>query len=163
MTDLNIIVAITKNNAIGRGGDLVYHLKGDMRHFREITMGHTVVMGRKTWESLPKGALPGRRNIVVSRNPKYEAAGAEVYPTLSEALERAGNSKIFLIGGAQIYAQSLPMANRLYLTQIDADVDDADTFFPEINRDEWTEEVVDQYVVDEITGVKYRFVCLSRK
>lgn len=163
MKNINIIVAITNNNAIGRDGDLVFRLKGDMRHFRELTMGHTIVMGRKTWESLPKGALPGRRNVVISRNPEYEAPGAEVYTSLEEALKHCENDTVFIIGGAQIYSQSLRLAERLYLTAIKADVPDADTFFPEIDHAEWTVESLDPMQTDEDAGVNYQFICLSRK
>lgn len=163
MKDINIIVAITSNNAIGRNGDLVYRIKDDMRHFRDLTMGHTIVMGRKTWESLPKGALPGRRNVVISRNADYQAQGAEVYTSLEKALEKCNTDKVFIIGGAQIYAQALPVAERLYLTSISAEVPDADTFFPEIDNSQWAVESLEPKQTDESTGVKYQFICLSRK
>lgn len=161
---VNIIVAITPDNAIGRDGDLLYRLKPDMRHFKEITMGHPIVMGRKTWQSLPKGALPGRRNIVISRNKSFEAPGAEVYGDLLSALSVVPSDEdLFIIGGAQIYAAALPLADKLYLTVIDAPSDGADTFFPEINIDEWVAEDVSEWQDDEESGVRYRFVCLSRK
>ena len=157
MKDVNIIVAITADNAIGRGGDLIYRLKDDMRHFKEITMGHTIIMGRKTWESLPKGALPGRRNVVVSRNADYAAPGAEVYTSLQEALQQCANAgKVFVIGGAQIYAQALPVAERLYLTAINAEAPDADTFFPEIDHAEWTVESSEPMQTDVLLTFKNR-------
>ncbi len=126
---MELIVAIDRHGAIGRKGDLLYHISADLRRFKALTWGHTVVMGRRTFESLPKGALPGRRNIVVTRNPAYEAAGADVAHSLDEALEMA-SGKIFIIGGAEIYRQALPYARTLHLTVIDAETDDADTFLP---------------------------------
>lgn len=136
---VNIIVAIDSRGAIGNGGDMVYHISEDLRRFRELTTGNTVVMGRKTFESLPKGALPNRRNIVVSRNPEFEAPGAELAPSLEEALELAaeGPGETFIIGGAQIYAAALPLADRLYLTMIEATAPEADTHFPSIDPSEW--------------------------
>lgn len=163
--DINIIVAVADRNAIGRNGDLLYRLRPDMRHFRAITTGHTVIMGRKTWESLP-GALPGRRNIVVSRNRQYKAEGAETVGSLDEAIERAGDEKIFIIGGAAIYAEALPLATRLYLTEIDAPAAGADTFFPDYRKDEWCETEAGfgtEMQTDPETQLRYRFVCLSRK
>ena len=161
---VSIIVAVTADNAIGRGGDLIYRLKADMRHFRTLTMGRPIIMGRKTWESLPNGAVPGRRNMVVSRNKDYVAEGAEVFGSLSAALGVLdAEDEAMIIGGAQIYGEAMGLAHRLYLTQIDATAPDADTFFPEIKVDEW--EVVDSGAPekDAATGLSYRFVCLSRK
>lgn len=142
MTDIEIIVAMGQDRAIGRRGDLAFHICEDLRRFKELTMGHPIVMGRKTFESLPKGALPGRRNIVVSRNPEYSAPGAEVFGSLREAIEAcAGAPKVFIIGGGQIYRQALPDADVIHLTLVDADTPDADTFFPPLSA-EW--KVVDE-------------------
>ena len=172
---LNIIVAIDRNGAIGRNGNLLFHLSEDLRHFRRITTGHTVVMGRRTFESLPKGALPERRNIVVSRNPSFSAPGAEVYPSLDDALRAAaipaGNgtdNEIFIIGGGQIYNAAFPMADKLYLTMIDAADDQADTFFPTIDMSYWQEvplpgDIDDNWRTDPKNGLRFRFTCLSRK
>ena len=162
LDNVSIVVAVTSDNAIGRGGDLVYRLRGDMRRFRELTTGHTIVMGRKTWESLPKGALPNRRNIVVTRNDAYQAPGAEVFNSLDEALANV-TGEIFIIGGAQIYAEAMPVAQRLYITHIEAEAPDADTFFPALNLDQWVVKSAEPFAVDDETGLKYRFVCLSRK
>lgn len=161
---LSIIVAITDDGAIGRGGDLVYRLRPDMRRFRSITMGHPVIMGRKTWESLPAGALPGRRNIVISRNPGYEAQGAEVFSSLEAALGAISpDEEAMVIGGAQIYRQAMPLADRLYLTRINAPAPGADTFFPEIDPARWAETDPGEQQTDPETQIRYRFSCLSRR
>ena len=161
---VNIIVAVANANAIGRNGDLVYHLRADLRRFKEITWGHTVIMGRKTWESLPKGALPGRRNIVITRNVDFEAEGAEVVHSLSEALDCLNNEeKGFIIGGAEIYRQALSVAEQLYLTRIFADAPGADTFFPDINADDWVITGSTECFVDAETSTEFQFVCLTRK
>ncbi len=131
---VNIIVAIDRQGAIGIGGDLVYRFKEDLRHFKTATMGSTVVMGRRTWQSLP-GALPGRRNIVVSATEGFSAEGAEVAKSLEEALAMAadGPGDTYIIGGAMLYEAALPLADRLVLTEID-DCRPADTFFPQFDR-----------------------------
>lgn len=130
--NLSVIVATTRNGAIGRRGDMLFHIPADLRYFKHITMGHPVIMGRRTWESLPKGALPGRRNIVITRNSSFEAPGADVVDSLEAALQLVADAdEIFVIGGGQIYAAALPLASRLYITEIDADAPaDADTYFP---------------------------------
>lgn len=163
---INIIVAVAENGAIGRGGDLVFHVRGDLRRFKELTMGHTVIMGRKTFESLPKGALPGRRNIVISGTPGYQAAGAELVPSLEAALEAAETTperEVFIIGGGRVYAASMPLADRLYITEFMASAPDADTFFPEIRADEWCEKERSETFNDEKSGINYAFVTYSRK
>ncbi|MDE6317515.1 MAG: dihydrofolate reductase, partial [Muribaculaceae bacterium] len=113
---ITIIAAIGRDNAIGRNGDLAFHLRADMRHFKELTTGHTVVMGRKTFDSLPKGALPNRRNIVITRNPDFAAKGTERASSLDEAIAMAAGEEIFIIGGGEIYRQALPLADRMELT-----------------------------------------------
>lgn len=130
----HLIVAIDRKRAIGRAGDQLYYIREDLRHFRTLTMGNTVIMGRKTFEALPKGALPGRKNIVVTRNPSYSAAGAEVAHTLPEALGMA-SGEAFIIGGAEIYRQALPLTDTLHITVIEDEARDADTFFPSIPFD----------------------------
>ena len=126
------VVAHSKNRVIGRDGDLPWHLPTDMRRFRELTTGHAVVMGRKTYESLPDRfrPLPNRRNLVLSRDPGYVAPGAEVFEDLASALA-ACKGDCFVIGGGATYEQALAVADRVYATEIDADVD-GDTFFPEL-------------------------------
>ena len=109
----------------------LYYIKEDLKHFKSLTMGNTIIMGRKTFEALPKGALPGRKNIVVTRNRSYRAPGAEVAHSLAEALSIAP-AEAFIIGGAEIYRQALPMADTLHITVIDDEAANADTFFPAI-------------------------------
>lgn len=134
MKELEIIVAVGKDGSIGRRGSLVWRLPADLRRFKALTMGHPVVMGRKTWESLPKRPLPGRLNIVVTRNAGYEAPGAVVTASPEEALAVAGEreplASPFVIGGEQIYRLMLPLATRLHITAVDATCPDADAWLP---------------------------------
>lgn len=127
---IHIIVAIDQNRAIGLGGDMLFHIREDLRRFKALTMGHTLVMGRKTFDSLPSGALPGRRNIVITRNEQWTAPGAERAASLADAIALAGDSEIYIIGGGEIYAQALPLADVLDLTQIHSAAPEADTYFP---------------------------------
>ena len=172
---ISIIACISKDNrAIGYQNRLLYHLPSDMVRFRELTTGHTIVMGRKTFESLPNGALPHRRNIVVSKSLK-EIDGAEVYPTLKEALRAAQGDtlsapkedtgiaspeEIFIIGGESIYRQALPAARKLYLTIVDKEPEQADTFFPSIDRSAW--EVTEKEMRNE-NGLSFSFLTYIRK
>ncbi len=132
-----IVVAHSSNRVIGRDGGLPWRLPSDMRRFRELTRGHTVVMGRRTFESLPDAfrPLPERRNIVLSAQPGYEAAGAEVFSTLERALEACAGD-CFVIGGEAAYREALPRCERLYATEIDAELD-GDAFFPAVDVAEW--------------------------
>lgn len=156
---ITIIVAVCKNRAIGRRGDLIHHLRGDMRHFKELTVGHPVIMGRKTFESLPKGALPERRNIVVTRNRQFTAPGIETAPSLVDALKLCSPAEdIFIIGGASIYSEAIEIADKIELTEIATSPDDADTFFPEINPKFWALVSETDWHEDEKTGIKYRFL-----
>lgn len=135
---LAMVVAAARDGAIGLNGDMIWHLPGDLRYFKRLTMGGTVVMGRRTWQSLSKGALPGRRNVVISSNPDFAAPGAEVYPSLTEALETLPTEpQIFIIGGGRVYAEALPLAQTVYLTRIDAVCPEADTRFPALDPREW--------------------------
>lgn len=138
---LSLIAAVAKNRVIGNNNQLLWHLPEDMRHFRETTRGKPVIMGRKTWESLPDSfrPLPRRLNIVVSRNYSYRAPGAMLAGSLEEAIRRVGNEQeVFVIGGEELYRQALPLADRLYLTEIEKDFE-GDAFFPEILPQEWVE------------------------
>ncbi|MBO5267808.1 MAG: dihydrofolate reductase [Muribaculaceae bacterium] len=160
--DLSIIVAVDRDGGIGRAGDLLYHISADLRRFKQLTMGHPVIMGRRTFESLPKGALPGRRNIVISRNAAYTAPGIEVAGSLDEALAMtAGTGEAFVIGGASIYAESMSVAARIYLTEVDAAAE-ADTYFPPIGP-EWHHTDESATETDPRSGISYRFVTLSRE
>lgn len=174
---LSIIACISQTNrAIGYQNRLLYHIKCDLTRFRELTTGHAIIMGRKTYESLPHGALPHRRNIVVSHNLK-ELEGCEVYPSLKEAVEAAekpadtagkavnapcpiSNEEIFIIGGESIYRQILPEAHKLYLTVVDDTPQQADAFFPEINVEEW--ELIEKEMRNE-NDVSFSFLTYLKK
>lgn len=159
--NLSIIVAVDRQGGIGRDGDLLYHISADLRRFKQLTTGHPVIMGRRTFESLPNGALPGRRNIVISRNPEYTAPGIEVAGSLYEATEMISTAdEAFIIGGASIYAEALPLAARIYLTEVDADTP-ADTYFPRLGP-EWHPVEESQTDIDPRSGISYRFVTLVR-
>lgn len=159
---LSIIACISQTNrAIGYQNRLLYHIKSDLTRFRELTTGHAIIMGRKTYESLPNGALPHRRNIVVSRSLK-EMEGCEVYPNLEEALKAAEGEfgETFIIGGESIYRQSLPAARKLYLTVVNDAPQQADAFFPEINPEEW--ELIEKEMRNE-NGLSFSFLTYFKK
>lgn len=163
MRNLSIIAAIDRNNAIGRNGQLLCHLPADLKHFKELTSGHTIIMGRVTFDSLPKGALPNRRNIVVTRNPNFKAEGVETALSVEDALWMSrDDSEVFVIGGGQIYRETLPLSTHLYLTRIDASFSDADTFFPEINLNVWTETSCKHFSADEKHAYAFSFVNYRR-
>jgi dihydrofolate reductase len=134
---VSLVVAYARNRVIGRDGALPWHLPSDMKHFRELTTGGTVVMGRTTYESIPERfrPLPGRRNLVLSRTPGLALDGAEVFGGLEQALEACGDD-CFVIGGGATYAEALPLTDRVYATEVAAEVD-GDTFFPELDDAEW--------------------------
>jgi len=135
---ISLIVAMAHNRVIGKDNGMPWHLPADLKHFKAITSGHPVIMGRKTFESIGK-ALPNRRNIVVSRNAEYIAPGAEVVGSLESALNLVHDQKeIFVIGGAQLFTQALPLAQKMYITYIDLRVE-GDTFFPEWDHAQWHE------------------------
>ena len=157
-----IIAIVARDGAIGRRGDQPFHISEDFRRFNQLTMGHPIVMGRRTFEALPKGALPGRRNIVVSRNATYEPVGAERVSSIAEAVELCtGSPVVFIIGGGQIYEQALPFASVMYLTEVDAFVDDADTFFPPIPAG-WVHTERSDSFTDPRSSATYRFVTYRR-
>ncbi len=163
---VTIIVAVARDGAIGRRGDLLFHISDDLRRFKRLTMGHPIVMGRKTFESFPKGPLPGRTNIVVTRRRDYDGRGATVAGSLDEALKIAAaeeTGRIFIIGGGEIYRQAFGIAEALELTDIDAAVDDADTFFPEIADADW--QLIEEMgpITDEKSGVSYSFRSYARR
>jgi dihydrofolate reductase len=136
---ISYVVAVARNGVIGRDGGLPWHIPADLRRFKEITMGKPVVMGRKTWESLPKKPLPGRRNIVITRQRDFAAPGAETARNAAEAVALcAGEHEICVIGGGEIYRMFWPMADRLYLTEVDLDVA-GDTRFPDVDAAQWRE------------------------
>ena len=139
-----MIAAVGKNLELGKGNDLIWHFKDDMAFFKETTMGNSVIMGRKTFESLPK-ALPRRKNIVITTRKDYEAEGATVVNSIENALKEVDSDNAFIIGGGDIYKQFLPMADKLYLTEIEAECDDAQVFFPAFNKDEYEKELLASY------------------
>ena len=157
---ISMIAAVGKNLELGKNNDLIWHFKEDMKFFKETTMGHPVIMGRKTFESLPK-ALPGRKNIVISANPEYKADGAEVVASVEEAIKlaEAENTDAFVIGGGRIYTEFLPYADNLYLTEIDAECPDADTYFPEFNKSDYIKEIVNFY---DVNGTEFYHVIYKK-
>ena len=160
---ISIIVAIAENNAIGFENKLIYWLPNDLKRFKALTTGHTIVMGRRTFESLPKGALPNRRNIVLSRQGKAEDfPNADLYSTLDEALASC-QGEVYIIGGASVYKEALPLADRLCLTFVHDTPEKADTFFPQINNNEWVETFREEHDADEKHSHRYTFVDLERK
>ena len=161
---LALIAAVDRRRAIGRGGALLWHEREDQRHFRAVTMGCPVIMGRKTWDSLPPRfrPLPGRRNIVVTRDPRWLAEGAEAAASLEAALAlAAGAAKVFVIGGGELYATALPRADELLLTEIDTVFDDADAFFPAFDRNDFVQTSREDRTSDD--GTHYAFVTYRRR
>ena len=159
-----IIVALDEQNAIGRNGDLLCHLPGDLKHFKQVTSGHTVIMGRRTFESLPKGALPNRTNIVITSDVAENYPGCIVVRSVEEAFSHcADDEKVFIIGGGKLYRSTLQMTDQLYLTRIHHTFDDADTFFPLIDFSEWilAEEEVEK--ADEKHRFDYTFFTYIKK
>ena len=174
---ISIVVAVTKKDAaIGNGGKLLVHISDDLKRFKALTLGHPVIMGRKTYESIGH-PLPERTNIVITRNPDFKAAGVIVAPSVEEAIERGrevsrsdlkseersdlkDSDEIFIIGGGEIYKQGLPYTDKLYLTIVDSDAQ-GDVFFPDWRKD-FTKEVFREERIDEKTGLKYTWIDLER-
>ncbi len=161
MSLISIIVAITGNFAIGKDNRLLFHLPGDLQRFKQITLGHPVVMGRNTLLSLPRWPLPGRRNIVITDRTDDHFPGCEVVFSKEEALEAAKEEpEIFIIGGGSVYRQFFPLAGRLYLTLIHTVVE-GDTYFPEIIFSEWLEASRETHF-DPLSGLSYSYLVLDR-
>lgn len=164
MSKISIIAAVDRQMAIGFQNKLLFWLPNDLKRFKALTTGNTIIMGRKTFESLPKGALPNRRNIVLSSNPAIECPGAEVFPSLEEALQNCKEDEhVYIIGGASVYKQALSLANELCLTEIDNSASEADAFFPEISRDIWHEKSREAHPSDEKHLCPYAFVDYERQ
>jgi len=158
---ISIIAAMARNRVIGKENKLPWRLPADLQHFKRLTMGKPMIMGRKTWESLP-GLLPGRLHIVVTRNPDHEAPGAKLAHSLEGAIRQAGDApEIMIIGGANLYAQALSLAQRIYLTGIDLDVE-GDAWFPELDSTRWRETAREEHKADKINPVDYRFITLEK-
>ncbi|NFI05879.1 dihydrofolate reductase [Clostridium botulinum] len=161
---LSIIVAIAKNNVIGNDNKLIWHISEDLKRFKEITSGKTIVMGRKTFESLP-GVLPNRKHIILTRdkNFKVNSECVEIIYDFDELLNKYKNSddEVFIIGGGEIYKQLLPYSNKLYLTKINKDFD-GDTYFPQINYNDFKIDYESYVMTDEKSKLEYNFINLSR-
>lgn len=162
---ISIIVAVADNGAIGINGKLPWHLPNDMKFFKNTTWAMPVLMGRRTWESLGK-PLPGRANIVISRNPEWKAEGAEVVSNVFEAIENARQlqtHEAFVIGGGQIYEATLTVAERIYLTRVHASFDNADTFFQEMDWDAWTCKKRQRFEADDKNAFAHTIEIWERK
>ena len=158
---INLIVAMAKNRVIGIDNKMPWHLPADFAWFRKTTLGHPVIMGRKTYESISK-PLPGRRNMVVSRNPEWRADGCELFNSLDAVLVSVPvETQAFVIGGASLYVAALPMADRIYLTEVDTTLD-GDTFFPALDRSQWREYSREHRDADERNAHAMDFVILDR-
>ncbi|MCP3661134.1 MAG: dihydrofolate reductase [Gammaproteobacteria bacterium] len=159
---ISLITAMAENRVIGNQNGLPWRLPNDLKHFKEITMGKPMIMGRKTWESLP-GVLPGRPHLVITRDPEYGAAGCTVVYSLEQALSAAGDiPEVMVVGGANIYQQFLPRADRIYLTQVHAEVE-GDAFFPTFDASLWRELEKTRHEEDEKHACAYTFITLVRK
>jgi len=158
---VSLIVAMAKNRVIGKNNTLPWHLPADLKHFKALTMGHHIVMGRKTYESIGK-PLPGRTSVVVTRNEDYAVPGVLVVNSLSAAIKAgSGDEEIFVIGGAEIYRQAITLADRIYLTEIDAEIP-GDAHFTELNIKEWQETKRDSHAPDEKNRFSYHFVTYDK-
>ncbi len=159
--NLSIIAAVADNGVIGIDNRLPWHLPADLAHFKRLTLGKPILMGRRTWESLP-GLLPHRTHVIVTRNPDYRAEGGFVVHSLDQAIEQFGDvDELMLIGGAQLYAQALPRAARLYLTEVHIEAE-GDAFFPDFARDRWREVERIAGTVDARNSIPHHFVTYQR-
>ena len=155
---ISVIAAVGKNFELGKNNDLIWHFKEDMRFFKQTTMGHTVVMGRKTFESLPK-ALPNRRNIVITSDENYKADGAEVITDINDVYSFAENEEIFILGGVKIYDEFISDADKIYLTEIDAEDKNASVYFPHFDKSLYKRNVIATYDAD---GIEFSHVLYSK-
>ncbi len=163
MPIFSIIVAIAQENAIGQRNDLLTYISRDLKRFKSITNGHTIIMGRKTFESLPNGALPNRKNIVISHDINLKLEGADVLHSIDEVLKCCSEEhEVFIIGGASIYKEFLPYTTKLYITQIHHFFENADTFFPDFNMEEWKETYRQEIDDDNQTDFNYTFLNLEK-
>jgi dihydrofolate reductase len=163
---ISILVAMAKNRVIGRNNALPWQLPPDLKRFKELTMGHHIVMGRKTYESIGR-PLPGRTSVIITRQPDYQVPGAIVVASIDQALKVCSAGKevdqeIFVIGGAQIYRQSLGLCQRIYITEIQQEFD-GDTLFQELNQQEWREISREKHRLNDDDGLEYHFVVLDRR
>lgn len=164
---VSIVVAVSDNNAIGAGGTLLWHLPKDMQYFKQLTWGHHVLMGRKTWESLPEKfrPLPGRVNIVVTRQKDFKPEGCLVAGDVDEAIafaKNGGETELMVIGGGEIYKQIFDKTDKVYLTRVHATFIDADTFSPELSSEVWKELNREEHAADEKHQYAFEFIVLER-
>jgi len=161
---ISIIAAVDRNLGIGFQNKLLFWLPNDLKRFKALTTGNTIIMGRKTFESLPKGALPNRRNIVLSSNPETQYPGTEVFSTLEAALQSCQpEEQVYIIGGTSVYKQAMPLADMLCLTEIDAEAPRVDAYFPTVDSAIWHEKSRESHPVDEKHPCPYAFVNYIRK
>lgn len=159
MKRISIIAAVDRHLGIGYQNQLLFWLPNDLKRFKALTTGNTIIMGRKTFESLPKGALPNRRNVVLSSRSDASYPGAEVFSSLEEALRSCGpDEHVYIIGGASVYLQALPLADELCLTEVDAEAPQVDAYFPEIDPTIWQEKSRESHSIDEKHPCPYAFV-----
>ncbi|MNJ92960.1 Dihydrofolate reductase [compost metagenome] len=161
MNQITIVVAISENNAIGKDNQLLWHLPADLKHFKNKTTGKTIIMGRKTYDSIGK-PLPNRRNIVITRQRGLQLAGIEVVNSLEEAISICkADEEVFIIGGAEIYRQALPLVHKIELTRVHQEFE-ADAFFPELASETWKEVWKEDHLPDEKNKFAYTFSTLER-
>jgi len=160
---ISIIVAVAENNAIGKDNDLIWYISDDLKRFKRLTTGHTILMGRKTYESLPNGALPNRENVVITHNKTLELKGCTMLHSVEEAIEKYADSpqEIFVIGGGSIYEKLLPHAQKIYLTKVHASFE-ADVFFPEIDESKWVISHSEKHHKGGKNEFDFSFVDLTR-
>jgi dihydrofolate reductase len=159
---VSLVVAAAKNNVIGRDGELPWHLPDDLRHFKRLTTGKPIIMGRRTFESIGR-PLPDRHNIVMTRDPDYAAAGCDVVTSVSDALKLAGDdSEVMVIGGGQVYLDFLHRADRIYMTRVQAEID-GDTYFPEIDPNEWQLVSSEHHDADEKNAYAFEMMVFERR
>ena len=162
LSNLSIIAALSDNRVIGRDNQLPWRMPADLAHFKRITMGKPIIMGRRTWESLP-GLLPHRTHLVVTRSSNYQAEGGFVVHSIEEAFEFAGDAEeMMVVGGANLYAQAIPLATRMYLTFVHQHID-GDTVFPAYQESHWREVFREPHAADERNPHPYSFVTLERR
>lgn len=158
---LSIIVAVSENNVVGKENKLPWKLSADLKHLKSLTMGHHIIMGRKTWESLGK-ALPGRINVVITTDKNFKAEGGVVVQSLKEALTvSSSDDEIFIFGGGKIFKEAMPLVKKIYMTKVHSIID-GDTFFPVLDMKDWKETSREDFKADEKNQYDYSFVTLER-
>lgn len=164
MSTISIIAAIAENNAIGKNNKLLWRLPADMRRFKDLTTGHAVIMGRKTFESLPKGPLPNRKNVILTTMPEAGFVNCFACESMGAALDICEKEdEIFILGGALVYRQALRIADKMYITSVHGEFKDADTFFPVVNWDMWEEVERQEFPADAKHAYPYTFLTYHRK